>query len=170
VRERIELNPGLPAVPISGSVMHELCNHALDATPEECCGLISGSAGKRFARVHRVANVMTKMHLTDPIAFPRDAHHAFYMLETEYLRAQQDAEGQGERITAVYHSHVGAGPYLSGEDLAYAEHPLFPFPGAAQIVISVLADRVAGAGVFEVTSDTGRYGESGGHLLEVFEG
>jgi proteasome lid subunit RPN8/RPN11 len=170
VRERIELNPDLPAVPISGSVMHELCRHALVATPEECCGLISGGPGKRFRQVHRIANIMTKMHLSDPVAFSRDAHHAFYMLETEYLKAQQAAEEQGERITAVYHSHVGAGPYLSQEDLAYAEHPLFPFPGAAQIVISVLSERVAGAALFETDSDTGRYGDAGGHLLEVVEG
>jgi proteasome lid subunit RPN8/RPN11 len=169
VRERIELNQDLTPAGISGRVMHELHSHALDAMPEECCGLVTGKPGSRFGRVHRITNVMTKKHLSEPDVYPRDARHAFYMAELEYLRAQRDAEAKGESVTAVYHSHVETGPYLSEEDLAYAEHPLFPFPGAAQIVLSVIGDRVAGSGLFEA-DDTGAFGHGGARLLEVNEG
>ena len=49
-------------------------------------------------------------------------------------------------MTAVYHSHVDVGAYLSELDLEYAEHALFPFPGADQIVIAVHERHVVGAG------------------------
>jgi proteasome lid subunit RPN8/RPN11 len=170
VRERIELNQDLTPAGISGRVMHELHSHALDAVPEECCGLVTGSPGNRFKRVYRITNVMTKKHIADSIAFPRDARHAFYMAEGEYLLAQRDAEAKGETVTAVYHSHVEAGPYLSREDLVYAEHPLFPFPGAAQIVLSVIGDQVAGSALFEADPDTGEFRHEGARLLEVDDG
>lgn len=169
VRARIELNRSLEPVACPASVLSELCNHALDVAPEECCGLVAGSAADRFQHVYRITNVMTKMHLGDPVAFPRDAHHAFYMAEVEYFAAQKDAEAKGLEVTAVYHSHVEAGAYLSAEDRAYAEHPLFPFPGAAQIVISILGGRVEGAAIFELDTATGTFPARGGHALEVVE-
>jgi len=150
-------------------VLSELCNHALDTAPEECCGLVTGTAAQRFRNVYRITNVMTKMHLADAVAFPRDARHAYYMAEIEYLRAQQHAESKGETVTAVYHSHVEAGAYLSAEDLAYAEHALFPFPGAAQIVLSVLGGRVDESAIFEVSRATGTFAPRSGRLLEVDE-
>jgi len=100
-------------------------------------------------RVVRVTNIMTKMHVADPEAFPRDARHAYYMSEVEYLRAIEEAEGQEEAVSAIYHSHFGQGCYLSKDDLAFASHPLFPFPEADQIVVSLLAGRVTEVGVFE---------------------
>jgi len=170
VRERVELNQDLTPAGIPGLVLHELHSHALDAVPEECCGLITGTPEIRFSRVYRITNVMTKKHLESPSAFPRDSRHAFYMSEGEYHLAQREAEGRGESVTAVYHSHVEAGPYLSLEDLAYGEHPLFPFPGAAQIVLSVIGDRVAGSAIFEVDRGSGTYTHDGARLLEVDDG
>lgn len=173
MRGRIELNRDLEPAPFPATVMSELCQHALDTAPEECCGLVTGTAANRFEHSHRITNVMTKMHLGDALAFPRDARHAYYMAEVEYLRAQKEAEAHGRVVTAVYHSHVGAGAYLSEEDLGYAEHPLFPFPGAAQIVIGVVSDRgtdrIKEAALFEIDPASGGFSEAGGRLLEVGE-
>jgi len=58
---------------------------------------------------------------------------------------------------------------LSAEDLAYAEHALFPFPGAAQIVLSVLGGRVDESAIFEVSRATGTFAPRSGRLLEVDE-
>ena len=160
-------------MPFPATVMSELCQHALDTAPEECCGLVTGTAANRFQRTHRITNVMTRMHLGDALAFPRDARHAYYMAEVEYLKAQKEAEALGETVTAVYHSHVGAGAYLSEEDLGYAEHPLFPFPGASQIVIAVVSDkgsdRVKEAAIFEIDAATGGFRQDGGRLLVVLD-
>lgn len=146
---RVDLDPERESRFVPSAVLLEICGHALDAAPEECCGLVLGNDEERFLRAVRITNVMTKMHVEDPIAFPKDARHAYYMAELEYLRALEEAEGRGEGVTAVYHSHFGQGCYLSPDDVAFAAHPLFPFPGAAQIVVSVLGDRVQEVGLFE---------------------
>jgi proteasome lid subunit RPN8/RPN11 len=155
VSKRIDLDPELESRSISNEVLHELYRHALDVAPEECCGLVIGSEEERFLRAVRVTNVMTKMHVADAKAFPRDARHAYYMSETEYQLAIEEAEARGERVSAIYHSHFGQGCYLSEDDLAFAAHPLFPFPDAAQLVLSLTGDRVGGrvreVGIFEPT-------------------
>lgn len=148
---RLELDPDRDPCIVPSDQLNEICTHALDVAPEECCGLILGTASDPFVRVVRITNVMTKMHVADPASFPRDARHAYYMSEVEYLRAIEEAEARQEEVTAVYHSHFGQGCYLSEDDVAFASHPLFPFPTAAQIVVSVLADRVRAVGIFEPT-------------------
>jgi proteasome lid subunit RPN8/RPN11 len=155
VSKRIDLDPELESRSIPSDVLHELYRHALDVAPEECCGLVIGTEQDRFLRAVRITNVMTKMHVADDAAFPRDARHAYYMSETEYLQAIEEAEKRGERVSAIYHSHFGQGCYLSQDDLAFAAHPLFPFPNAAQLVLSLIGDRVGGrvreVGIFEPT-------------------
>ncbi len=152
MRERIFVDPQLAPTLIPGRVLNELCTHALETRPEECCGLILGTETERFRVVHRCRNTMTLQHQGDPERYPRDGREAYYMSEVDCLRAQKDAESRGEEITAVYHSHVAAGVYLSEMDQGFAEHELFPFPFAAQIVLAVGAsgvDRILGAGIFE---------------------
>ncbi|MEE2679469.1 MAG: hypothetical protein VX546_12890, partial [Myxococcota bacterium] len=51
----------------------------------------------------------------------------------------------GERVTAVYHSHVGVACYLSDVDLELVE--LSQFPDAEQVVISVREEHLE-AGIF----------------------
>ena len=148
--ERVDLDPEFESRLIASDILHEMCRHALDVAPEECCGLVMGNAEFPMSRVVRVTNVMTKMHVADPQTFPRDARHAYYMAEVEYLRAIEEAEDRDEKVAAIYHSHFGQGCYLSRDDLAFASHPLFPFPEADQIVVSVLSDRVEEVGVFEL--------------------
>ena len=169
MRERVELNRKLPPVAIPATVLNELCRHALDAVPEECCGLITGTQAEVFSTVRRVSNVMTRMHVTDEAAFPRDARTGYYMAETEYLSAQQEAGARGERITAVYHSHVDADAYLSEEDLVYAESPIFPFPGAFQIVLSVVGDKVKDAAIFEPDPEVGEFSHDRACLIKARE-
>lgn len=154
MRERIEPDTSQPVVELGGPILNEMCAHALEAQPEECCGLIIGSpsteeAGVRFERVFRCRNDMTRHHKADPQRYPRDGREAYYMNEADYLRASDEAEREGGVITAVYHSHVGAGAYFSEMDQEFAEQPTFPFPEAAQFVLAVWGGRVAGVGLFE---------------------
>ena len=153
VSDRVDLDHELESRLLAGDLLHEICRHALDVAPEECCGLLLATPGQPAERAVRVTNVMTKMHAADPVAFPRDARHAYYMSEVEYLRLIQDAEERGEQDVAVYHSHIGHGCYLSADDLAFASHPLFPFPEADQIVVSLLEGKVQDVGIFEPRGD-----------------
>lgn len=145
---RVEVDQTRAPVRMPARILHELCQHALETLPEECCGLIVGNSLERYLRLVRCRNEMTAKHQQDRTTYPRDGRAAFYMNEHDYLKAWRDAEEAGELVTAVYHSHVGAGPYLSELDVAYAEHAGFPFPEADQIVVPVFERRVRDIAVF----------------------
>jgi proteasome lid subunit RPN8/RPN11 len=165
VNRRIDVNPELAPVPVPLQVFHELCAHAVEAAPEEeCCGLIVGNALERYLRVVRCANEMGALHKKDPKRYPRDAHSAFYMSHRDMETASASAQERGERITAVYHSHVGAGAYLSSLDLAFAEHAFFPFPDADQIVVTVFERTARDIAVFRRSGQgfAGHRGEPSG--------
>jgi proteasome lid subunit RPN8/RPN11 len=171
MQRRIEVSPEAPAVRITGRVLHELFAHAREVAPEECCGLVIGASRDRFRRVARCRNDMTRLHHEDPATHPRDGREGYFIDPLEYREIAEDAGRSGERVTAVYHSHVGAGAYLSELDLEFAESELFPFPDAAQIVIglvdaraSALDYRVCEVGLFERSLRTGEFS---GRKVEV---
>jgi adenylyltransferase/sulfurtransferase len=145
---RFETDEPAPPVAIPARILNELCEHAREAEPEECCGLVLSEGSLRYGRAVRCQNEMTLRHQEDPEEFPRDSRAAYYMSARDVLSVTREAERTGERVTAVYHSHVGAGAYLSKDDLAYARHPLFPFPHADQIVLSVLDHSVREIKIF----------------------
>jgi proteasome lid subunit RPN8/RPN11 len=134
---RVEVDRSLPPVVLPARVVSELLGHARETHPEECCGLIVGTVRQRYRRLVRCRNEMTHLHQADPVAYPLDGRSAFWMNEADYMQTREEAEAAGERVTAVYHSHVGSGAYLSELDLGYAHHALFPFPEADQIVVAV---------------------------------
>lgn len=145
---RVEVDENLEPIGIPGRILNELCAHALETLPEECCGLIMGDDDHRYREVTRCRNDMTQQHRLDPVTYPRTGEKAFLMNPHDYVEAQRQASQNGNRVTAVYHSHVGAGAYLSEMDLEYAENEFFPFPESDQLVVAVLDSKVAGIGVF----------------------
>ncbi len=140
---RIDVDEVLPSVEIPRSTLNDLYAHAIETLPEECCGLIVGTDEDRFQRVVRCRNEMTMHHRQDPVEYPRDGSEAFYRNSLDYMMAHEEAEARGAQVTAVYHSHVGVGAYLSGMDLAYAVSAGFPFPKADHIVVAVFDRKVA---------------------------
>lgn len=157
MRRHVDVDENLPPVAISRRVLNEMCAHALETHPEECCGLVVGDDREWFRRPIRCRNEMTQLHQRDRARYPRDGRAAFYMSETDQLRVQEEAEAAGERVTAVYHSHVGADAYLSEMDLEYAESAQFPFPDADHIVIAVFEGRVGKLGVFRRDGRAARF-------------
>lgn len=165
-RTRIELDMNRPSVWIPGRALNELCAHARETQPEECCGIVTGNGTERFRSIYRCRNEMSLLHQKDPVRYPRDGNRAFWMNEVDYLKAHKDAESRGELPTAVYHSHVGAGAYFSRMDQEFAGHELFPFPDVAHIVIAVFARKVTQLGIFERETESGEFT---GRRLEVRE-
>lgn len=145
---RIEVDPALSPLVIAGRVLHEVYAHALEAYPEECCGLLTGDDVVPFRASHRCRNEMTRLNRTDPLNYPRDGSRAFHMHEGDYLSVMRKAESEGGRVTGVYHSHVDVGAYLSELDQDFASHPHFPFPDAVHLVVSVVERKVRAAAAF----------------------
>ena len=148
IGRRVDVDEGLPSVEIPRRILNDLYAHAIETLPEECCGLIIGSDGDPLQRLVRCRNEMTMRHEEDPVEYPRDGVDAFYMSHLDYMRALEEAEANGNRVTAVYHSHVGVGAYLSEMDLAYAESDLSPFPDADHIVVAMLDRKVDSVAYF----------------------
>jgi proteasome lid subunit RPN8/RPN11 len=136
------------SVELPRRILNELYAHALETLPEECCGLIVGEDGDRYQNLVRCRNEMTLRHEEDPVAYPRDGCEAFLMSPLDYMRVHDEAEANGTQVTAVYHSHVGVGAYLSAMDLEYAESDLFPFPNADHIVVAVSDRKVDSVAFF----------------------
>jgi len=147
-QRRIDVDEALPSVGIPRRILNDLYAHAIETLPEECCGLIVGTDEDRYQRLVRCRNEMTMRHRQDPVEYPIDGSEAFYMNSLDYMMVQDEAEARGARVTAVYHSHVGVGAYLSEMDLDYAASASFPFPDADHIVVAVLDRKVDSVAFF----------------------
>ena len=88
---------------------------------------------------------------------PQRGNECLLRAAAEVLKAHEDAEASGRRVTAVYHSHVGAGAYLSEMDLAHAASDLFPFPGAGHIVVAVVDEKVDLVAFFRRDAEGGAF-------------
>ena len=113
-----------------------ISRHAVDAFPEECCGVILDHRG--HDEVRRLTNIQSQLHALDPKSYPRDATIAYATDFRELGAIIREAEAAGANIKAFYHSHPNHKAYFSEEDkaavIALAEPP---YPEAAQVVISI---------------------------------
>ena len=155
--QRVDLNPELEAVGIPASILNEVYAHALETLPEECCGLIVGACEDPHREVFRCRNDMTLQHQRDARAFPRDGKQGFYMNETDYLHAAQQASARGHGVTVVYHSHVDCGAYFSAMDQDFATRPLYPCPEADHLVVGIAGGHVKEQGLFRYDREAGRF-------------
>ncbi|MCL6440496.1 MAG: M67 family metallopeptidase [Thermoleophilum sp.] len=115
----------------------ELCRHAQDTFPEECCGaIVVNAAGEE--EVRRITNVQNAMHAKDPQNYPRDATIAYFMDPKELLEIMKEVDSGRVTLKAFYHSHPNHDAYFSAEDKAralFADEP--SYPDAAYLVISI---------------------------------
>jgi len=147
--DQINMDEALPRLVLPASLWDELNEHALQSNPEECCGLILGDVWERYGRSVRCRNEMTALHQENPGLYPRDGRAAFHMDPIDYMKVEEEARASEEWITAIYHSHVDFGLYLSDLDVAFATSESCPFPEADQLVLSVRDGEVEGMGMFQ---------------------
>ena len=123
-------------VQIRRSVLAEMDAHACAELPNECCGLLIGSADQ-IARVARARNLRPSptRYLIDP---------------EDHFAAIRAARGEGLEVVGAYHSHPGVPPVPSATDLTEAndEHYLYVIvsPGAEGQAPEVRAFRLTGKG------------------------
>lgn len=119
--------------------------HAMDWFPKEACGLLLESEGR--PEVVLADNLADKYHALDPETYPRTAERA-YLLDPRLIA---QAESDGKRLVAIWHSHVRVGAYFSEEDTFQAlspfdEGPLYP--GVDYVVVDAQDEGVKGFKTF----------------------
>ncbi len=147
-RAAAQVDPALDTVLLPRDLLLEVFQHARECYPEECCGLMTGSAAGQAARVVRCTNVQNTRVARGESDL--DARRAFSIDEQESLNALRAADQRDERLVVIYHSHVDTAAYLSFTDLEGAlgpdGRPLYS--GTAQLVVSVQESGVLGAALF----------------------
>jgi proteasome lid subunit RPN8/RPN11 len=129
-------------------IYEELLAHAREDAPNECCGLIGGEDGLAKT-VYRARNAEAS-----PLRYNLDPQ--------DQLRIYEEIEGNGEELTAIYHSHTASPAYPSQTDINLAlmdrregervvgKEPIFP--GVIYLIAS-LADGEEPLRAFEITAD-----------------
>ncbi|MBV8160742.1 MAG: M67 family metallopeptidase [Acidimicrobiia bacterium] len=93
----------------------DIVAHALDALPNEACGLVAATPGTdKIERVYRCRNAAasSRVYELDPL---------------DHLRADRDAEPRGLEIVGVYHSHTHTEAYPSPTDVQQAPDPAWHY-------------------------------------------
>jgi proteasome lid subunit RPN8/RPN11 len=124
------------ALALSREATQEICKHAEETFPEECCGIILSDGTTDY--VQRLKNIQNQLHALDPQTYPRSAKIAYAMDPRELELVIDNAALNGAKLKAFYHSHPDHKAYFSAEDKAFASPFGEPsFPETAQIVISI---------------------------------
>jgi [CysO sulfur-carrier protein]-S-L-cysteine hydrolase len=96
---------------LPADIHREMVAHCLRGFPLEACGLLAGEPGSGDALTcYPTTNIAAsaKLYTVDP---------------KEHLRADRDAENQGQEIIGVFHSHTHTDAYPSPTDVAQAPDP-----------------------------------------------
>ncbi|MCS6926100.1 MAG: M67 family metallopeptidase [Candidatus Binatia bacterium] len=139
----------------------ELCRHAQETFPEECCGAIVVNAAEE-EEVRRITNVQNAMHARDPRHYPRDATVAYFMDPKELLAIIKEVESGQVTLKAFYHSHPNHDAYFSAEDKTRAMFGDEPaYPDAAYLVISIYNRTVRAIRAYRWDEETRDFVETG---------
>ena len=121
---------------LSAHTWDEICQHAQEIFPNECCGAILVKNDREEVRC--ITNIQNAMHEKDPQQFPRDATIAYFMDPKELLAMNREVDSGRAGLKAFYHSHPNHDAYFSAEDKRQALFGDEPsYPDTTYLVISV---------------------------------
>ncbi len=116
--------------------IEEICRHALETYPDECCGIVTGRRNNQ--NVHLCRNIQNRLHEEDPERHPRDARTAYTIDRSEAEKIFSEARNRGEDVIAFYHSHIDCEAFFSQTDKeAQTVFGEPEFPDSIHMVISV---------------------------------
>ncbi len=130
---------------IRDTILDEIHDHIVDGFPQEACGLlVEGDDGPCTVLAENLADTY---HALDPETYPHTADRAYILDPMLIARAKRN----GQRLIAIFHSHVRVGAYFYDEDIAQAlspvgEKPLYP--GVDYVVFDAQEEGVVGHKVF----------------------
>jgi [CysO sulfur-carrier protein]-S-L-cysteine hydrolase len=108
---------------ISQELYDDIVAHAIEDAPAECYGLVA-SSNDTATKVLRAKNA-TEPKLR-PLRFEIDGREVYELLENQI-------EGQGLELAAIYHSHTRTAPKPSQTDIAFAKN----WPGVLWIIVGL---------------------------------
>ena len=126
----------------------QLCDHAAQDYPSECCGIITRSETGEV-EVRRCTNIQDRLHQKMPDKHPRDSRTAYRMDDMEVFKILEEAEGSGKKLAGFYHSHIECDAYFSEEDqkaALFGDEPAYP--GVGYLILSVYNREVKGYKLF----------------------
>lgn len=130
--------PDEPTLEVRRSVLDELLAHARREAPNECCGILIGTAG-RIERAMPARNT-----LGSPTRYQIHPEDQF--------AAIRSARERGESVVGFYHSHPSSPPLPSAVDRVEAAYPghcyLIVSPGNGSAAGEVRAFRLHDSGNF----------------------
>jgi proteasome lid subunit RPN8/RPN11 len=126
------------SISITGEVKAAIEAQALESSPYECCGLLSGK-GNLIATIHPLRNT-AHTPLTNYFASPEDMFGA--------MRQMREA---GHQMLGIYHSHPRSKAYPSPTDVQMAFYPeAIYFIISLEPQIELRAFKINGAMIKEV--------------------
>jgi [CysO sulfur-carrier protein]-S-L-cysteine hydrolase len=112
-----------PVLRLSVSQYEQIVGHCYQGLPDEACGLLGGPVGSVGGRREATGYVSAVYP-----AVNADASARTYTVDgRDYLRASRDAEGRGDEIIGVWHSHTHTDPYPSPTDVRSAVDPMWVY-------------------------------------------
>lgn len=138
-------------ITIPTSIAQEIAQHAIAWYASECCGLLfAASNSDDCLRCICMDNLQDKYHDKMPEDFPRTSRDAFKLNEREVMKLEEAAQDEGQRLLAIFHSHIDCGAYFSDEDILMAA----PFgepnnPAMWHVVLDCQPDGVHGAKAYK---------------------
>ena len=132
------------------SQVEELCAHAREAAPAECCGLVGGTSEGEARTVYPLKNLAA-----DPLV-------AYEAAPEELFAAQRQMRASGEELLAIYHSHPRSrDPAPSETDVRLAY-----YPAAIYFIVGLAGDEPR-LRAFRISEREGRWEEA---AYEVVDG
>jgi proteasome lid subunit RPN8/RPN11 len=111
-------------IEIPPAVVGVMQAHAFAGYPGECCGLLFAPSGsERVGRALCLENLQDRLHALDPVEHPRTSRNGFQLNARKMQKAIEEAATTGERLLAIFHSHIDCGAYFSQEDKDMAAPP-----------------------------------------------
>lgn len=131
---------------VTSEELEAIRDHTVAEYPREACGVILVCGDER--RLLRCRNDQDVLHARDPATYPRDAHTAYHIADSDRL-AMIKLENEGFVTAVIYHSHVDAGAYFSPTDKRQAllnDDPMYP--DTTYVVVSIVSRRVEAVNAF----------------------
>ena len=116
-----------------------MLDHAHDAFPKECCGIMVG-------KMDGDARAVTKAYACANV-YEGEQADRFQIDPREQMRIQKEADVAGLDVVGFFHSHPDCDAYFSSTDLANA------WPWYSNVVMSVQAGAFHHAKAFVVNLD-----------------